>query len=253
MAWIQCPRKYKLMFIEKAEKQNVLPALPQGRWLHSFFNVFFDKIVPEELLKKTDLSNTLGYFRSLVPSIEENVVRSAVQNFIEFEANEWINLRGVPDPLRYFVPIAREKVFIVKEREEGSFLGRAGHVDRIDRMLDENLIVIDYKPRIGNLSSMRRELCFYQELVNASHLYDKRVTHWGCFGYRQKQVFAEPSNPRTRTAMYKQIARMKKSILENDYPMKVSDNCVTCWFNYLCVWEMKEVEETQQTEKESSE
>jgi len=247
MAWIQCPRKYKLMFVDKAEKQ-VPSVVIEGRMNHKVFCDFFDWIDKEHLKTLKNLTQAIEYFRTLMPPTDNLSIMKAMENFWRFEAYEWVSLRDVPDPLRYFIPVAREKVFIVKKREEGPFLGFAGHVDRIDRMLDENLIVIDYKPKIYNISSLRRELCFYQQLINDSHVYDRRVTHWGCFEYRIGKTFYESSNPRTKAAIDKQISRMKKSILENNYPMKISDHCVNCWFNYICVEEMpNETFEQQKT------
>jgi len=243
--WKRCPFKYKCWFIDEIPHEASIEMM-QGRSFHLFAKTFFDKVDLSTLDTCKGQTETERYMLSLIKD-EYGDNFPYCEQFALFEANRYTNIRANgKDPHKYYKPLVREFYF------EDEKLHRAGAIDRIDLAMDDRLVVIDYKPRIGQISDLRSELVFYLEAVNSLKMCPPYVAVYiGCYAYKQNRLLFERVSPQTKAALSKSIMKMQS---DHDFVRRFSDDCVTCWFNEFCVdtREWKEWENETRDESENS-
>jgi len=231
-AWIECPRKFKLMFIDEVPWQPSVE-MQIGEQFHKFAQEFFEFLDYETLQTLRGQRATFDFFTLFVPLDLPSLSRQLCLNWLEFESKRWmICLDQFDDPIEYFKPLGTEVKIEVSER------GLAGIVDRIDKFSERSLIVFEYKTsKQIHLPSVRRELAFYVLLLKASKLYSQPITHIGLINPRRKEFLIQPLTERLLKMTENRIKQLRRAIQIGIFPKRESLKCSWCMFAKQCVWE----------------
>ena len=234
--WDQCPAKFEYHYIRRVPIEELGIEVEIGRGFHSFSSRFFDMVDHDALMRIKCADKAFELFEQLLPE-EPMLVREGCQNFIRFEANQWEQMvRHQKDPLRYWIPVDTEREIVV--HDDMALL----HVDRIDRLADESLCIIEYKPQI-HPQFIKRELAFYAIYVEKAKIYDQPVTHVGCFGYRTNEAQFWPVSTRINKNIQLKVAQFRTARLAGSYPKRKSFICQWCWYVNHCYKEENEQDE----------
>jgi len=221
-----CPRLFKYLYIDgrATEVEESLQA-SIGKLFHNFAYSFFDMIDDVKLIELYNLSDVKQYFLRLIPKELPEPVKELCRNFCEFEALHWTSVRNINT--EYFFPLARE---LRLETERFS-----GKIDRIDKLVSGNAIVIEYKTTPDwNLRKLRRELTFYASLVNSSKVLENTVTQIGCYNAYLNRWWHSDISIHTIRALERRVVKILK---EKKFPRKLSGACRHCPFARECLYE----------------
>lgn len=225
-----CPQRYKLIYINKVPTETS-EAAQRGLDVHAFAGAFYNhiKIENEELIIDP---NFIEEYKN--NSIEDS--QKYIENFIDFEKKRWEICKQYPNPLKYFVPVIREK------KVENIGLGLVGIVDRVDRKFNGNYMVIEiktgkYDERSWKRTELRQELAFYKLLIESSNLVDKPIEDFAVYYPRSNDVWTETFNGRTLSAFQKNLEKVREGISRGDFHCNISIFCRYCEANRWCPME----------------
>jgi len=223
--WIDCPMKYKLWFIDRQTFEPTI-GMQVGQQFHDFARDFFEFIDYEALASAATLGDILKVFKPLV--IFERmppILRQLCENFVQFEAKRYeLLMKQTDDPIYYFTPVARE-VFLRDERQliEGT-------IDRIDRLRDETLCIIEYKTGRPEIRVAKRELAFYALLVHVRQRFEKPVTHLAVYNPDQNKFHVQPVRRRVLQVARRRLQQFRKAHELGVFPPRPGPRCAWCPF-----------------------
>jgi len=201
-----------------------------GTLFHEFARDFFDFLDYETLMTLNSLDDVREHFKTFVVD-QPPVVKRLCYNFIELEAQRFWKLREqTSDPLRYFKPVATELHVADKN------LGLEGTVDRIDRMLDENLAIVEYKTGSPNIRSVRLELGFYVILLQSRY---PNIRYIVIYNPTHQKFHLDEVSPRLLSTVRRRIAQFRRAQELGEYPPRPGLHCAWCIMKKYC----KEVRE----------
>jgi len=229
--YLTCPRLYKFIYVDKIPLEIKSPAAQRGLDVHQFGYDFYDHVVvsgSEFYVDEQWLEEQL--------LIATDEARPYIENFIEFERKRWkVCVEHSPDdPGKYFFPILREQKIV------NLGLEMIGIVDRVDLNFDDKTYtVVDYKTekydrRGWKLAEHRREMAFYKKLLESSNLLKGEVTHFAIYYPRSNDVWSEKFKWQTVNSLERKLKQVRKAILAEKFPCKVSPLCRWCDCNHLC-------------------
>ena len=236
-AWIQCPKRYELLYLKGYEAQDTIE-MQIGRIFHKFARDLFYWIDYDELQRLSNRQyeiydpHVYEYFETLIYNMPK-LVEPLCRNFILFEAKRWTQwLRSYSNPLKYFKPVDVEREIVTPA------IGLRGTVDRIDN-IPEGLVVIEYKtgkrqlqqpstPHQSYYQALRRELAFYSILINDSHIYETPVTHIAYYNPRTEESFCELLTKGLVDVARRRIRQLTDARAIGKYPRREGDHCSMC-------------------------
>lgn len=222
-----CPQRYKLLYIDRVPTETS-EAAQRGLDLHAFAGSFYDHISVSDGKLVVD-PNYIDEARA--NSIEDS--QKYITNFLDFEEKRWDVCKLQLDPLKYFVPVIRER------KIENLGLGLVGIVDRVDLKFNGNYIVVEiktgkYDERGWKRTELKQELAFYKILVESSGLIDKPIEDFCVFYPRTNDVWTEPFDGRTIIAFKKNLEKVRDGISRGDFHCNISVFCRWCEVSRLC-------------------
>lgn len=220
MTYLQCPYRYKLMFIDCVEWE-VSVRMRVGGLFHKFAQRFFENVRPS-LFEREDFDD----WAREVALKQPKLVRKAVYNFLHLERKRYLKCRdNLQYPWYYYYPVATEI------RLENPELGICGIIDRIDRGVDGN-VLIEYKVSQGSLNRvrLRRELNFYVLVVNSRF----NIKQIGCINPQTGEYYIEPINERSVNHTRRLIEKVQNGIREGKFEPRESLQCFYCPVKSYC-------------------
>ncbi len=231
MVYKQCPRRFEYNYKDPkywdygASDDKSDMKIWRGNQFHKFCETFFDKIIT---IPPKDWS---------FPTHEDEVVQRMIFWFVGKEVERHIKLEH-DKQLEYFQPLANE----LKVYYENT-IDRTGHIDRIDRIGEKEVCVVEYKAGQSynmelpeRITSMNAEIGFYTQLLKLAKVYpDYKITHWKVINPVLQKVWMNKISPISLRSVETVFADMVDKITKKKvFPKKISPLCHWCPYKVPC-------------------
>ena len=148
------------------ELSTTVPALIKGQVFHHTMEDLYNTLDFEKLKTLKD-EEVEPYIRTLFPKTTQEDLVKWFDWYIDYESRKFILMRR-ENLEQYFMPFKQEYYV---ETQIGEVL-RTGHIDRIDRVGEKELMIIEYKTgksydpsKSYKLSDLRSELEWYRSII----------------------------------------------------------------------------------------
>jgi hypothetical protein len=225
MTFRQCPKRFEFNYNDPkywdygADDDKSDMKIWRGNQFHHFAETFFDKINGVDVEKWQELAVH-----------EDEIVKGWIWWFIETEKSR------VND--EYFLPVANEVKVYYKDT-----IDRTGHIDRIDRIGEKELCVVEYKAgasydmqKSDRLTSMNAEIGFYIQILKQMDEYkDFKITKWKVINPLLQKIWVNRVSPISLKTVESVYAKMTDMIInKKEFPKKVSPLCHYCPYEIPC-------------------
>ena len=234
MAFRKCPQQGVYRYEENDEGYGNLninePALLKGQIFHHAMEDFYNKI------KLEDINDPLEYFTNLLPNVIQPDLKEWFAWYAKYEADRYNKCEN----LDYFLPYRQEMA--ISYEIDG--INRTGHFDRIDRIDDTTLQIIEYKTGRYNdpskphrLSNIRAEVEWYRSILsNLEEFKDYKIASWKMINPTLGVTISDKFLPTTKYYVSKSASNMKKVLEGKEPPIKkIGPVCMTCKFAKQCL------------------
>jgi len=251
-SWRQCPRKFYWMYVKRQspEETDESIAMEHGQTFHHVARQFTFLYDTDVLFESGVYIDRLKYMSSCIPRGLSTTIYGWMQNLVDFEVRR---------SLSWSLDRSKFKSLMSEQYLESPEFNYAGTFDRLDWYDDTSLIVVDYKPRIYNISQLRQEQAIYWVLITDQLKLPAPVNHWGVIAYDVGLYHTEEFKKITLTALKKNTNALWSKIEEyetcpskNVFPLKPGEHCDYCMFLGQC-WDDPEYVELVMNEHESNE
>jgi len=148
--YLKCPMRFYYRYVLNLEEKFDLLVEPQGREVGNFIHALLEEAFNKFIFKKPDISRDFKkYFFTLFEQrFEESFQRTMksdsflLKEIIQFRLERFLNEEEIRDVLEILMLEAKFKEKIVLKDKEFNFVFK---VDRVDRLADQSLLIIDYK------------------------------------------------------------------------------------------------------------
>jgi len=221
-----CPRKFKLRYIDKVESASMPKCVIDGIFLHSCFESYYKELKDLKELTPHVLNNAL----SAIPDIAHENFNEDITNFLEFNQRVLSHSKDKS----CLKPLASE------EKLYDESLNLVGIIDSI--FTDgENFLLLDFKT--GKVkdkinANYKFQLCVYTHLWNLFYP-EQKITHWGLLFTKgkisNKNPIIEEVNHEEMQEMYDKLDEVKRNIeMQQFHRCDNSWNCKRCEFAKYC-------------------
>ena len=253
--FVKCPFRFFLNWIAKEQgSYDSTIVLDKGTIMHEAFESFFDFFSPPVLnsMMKLSRASLKKMFRDILAEYyrEYPILRIAFDNFIDFEASRFVELRNA-GRTDLWIPALREFQF---EAPLSDNIIIKGTIDRVDRLMNGGYAIVEYKSsQVIDMTSLRRELYFYMITARKSlseHL-SGNATNIGVIAplavkLRNARKFTryaasrrvgffilEPISNRSIKAVDRWVKILMTAIRSGDFPRN-ENACMACPFRDSC-------------------
>ena len=148
--YLKCPMRFYYRYVLNLEEKFDLLVEPQGREVGNFIHALLEEAFNKFIFKKPDISRDFRkYFFALFERrFEESFLRTMksdsflLKEIIQFRLERFLDEEKTRDVLEILMLEAKFKEKIVLKDKEFNFVFK---VDRVDRLADQSLLIIDYK------------------------------------------------------------------------------------------------------------
>ncbi len=135
-AWLECPLKAKYKYIDKLYVEMPSEALEKGKKLHDYYDKFYDFYEEDIYDAEEKAINYLG--------IDEEFQKKYMMHALNFR--EFVILNDV-------IPHKRESKYYATDIDGDKWIGI---IDRVDKIDEEFVKIIDYKTSEGSLNEVSK-------------------------------------------------------------------------------------------------
>ena len=218
--WMQCPLRFKMEFIENRPRQ-VTYEMQLGSMFHDFARDFFDFVDLKTASRCKSLKEVSSLFGKLVLPEFPPVLKKLCRNFTAFEAARYWTLRE-RNRLDIYMPVARELTI------EDPKTMLAGTIDRIDKMADDTLCIVEYKTGNPQIRSVQRELAFYKILLDAVGIYDEQIKWLAIYNPDRQKFYVRTFSTQLVRATQRRIGQFWRSYQKGIFEAKPGFRCIFC-------------------------
>lgn len=228
--YLSCPKFFEYKYIHRIPAEMNF-YMRKGVDIHNLFEIFFKKISASEILRASD-DGIYKYFVKTATRCYTGAaykdIASHIKNFATVETMRLVEIKeNIIDPreaIKMWLPVECEKFFKLPE------IRLRGKIDRIDRTLDGELIVVEYKtgttPSDGKIpTNTRRQLYYYSKAVE--QLYNTEVNHVCVFYSADGGVKYEKIHHRTRSTADDILNFVWNSVSNDLFEPKYSSSCAS--------------------------
>ncbi len=210
------------------ENENLL----KGQVFHHAMEDFYNTI---EMSKLESTDNRLEYIRSLLPNPKQPDLSQWFDWYAKYESDRYNSMENK----EYFMPFKTE--YYVEAMVDG--VKRTGHFDRIDRINETDICIIEYKTgksydpsKSYKLSDLRAELEWYHSiLVKLDEFKDYNFTMWKMINPTLEIIHDGKFAITSQYAVNKNMGEIVEIIQGKREPKKnISMLCSWCPFKEEC-------------------
>lgn len=261
MAWEVCPRqawynvrdpRYNEYNTFNFEKKSLL----LGQVFHKEMDSFYSKIDPTEVFSYIDANTEeeadkvrimiAKYFYDKFSMTKNQECKNYFMWYATIEADRFIDLyiTNKDKAIDLFMPLYIEKYVEWDNPQIGATMN--GHFDRIDKIDDKNLRLVEYKTGLSydpakkyKLTKLRLELYYYKEIIeHMEEFKGMTVSSWMLINPTIEKVFTSKFSPLTRSALYKKLPKVLSDINgEKEAERQLNFYCDSCRYKQECLIE----------------
>ena len=241
-AFSNCPLQYKFAFVLKIPAPSDKASLIFGRVLHNVLYEFLEPLLASKQAFQDNLFGSTTTKNSLKEEALLEIYERRWQNdgYASIEERDNYYKKG-KEIVRQFLKnweseSAPEVLFLEKSfsfKVGGDII--KGAIDRIDRLKDESLEVIDYKtgnPKEKLTYEDKRQLILYKIFLEET--YGQKVSLLSYYylesGHKVSFAATDKEIEKLRSEILREIAEIKKG----NFPPKPSELCKYCDFRSIC-------------------
>jgi len=232
IAYNNCPKLFKYLYVDGRPLEPSREVLI-GRTFHKCAFELFERAQWERMEEMRTLEEVSRYLESLV-QVDDPELKQYWRNFCRFEAAHYGRVKRLLLGQEFWFPVAKELRI-----ELDDFFTKG--IDRIDKMSDGTLMVIEYKcSEEMHVPTIRLETTFYALLLDWWGKM-KPVTYIGCINPKLDQFWMEPVKRQTMVRLAHIVGKIKNAMETQQYPKNVTGRCRYCTFAQECLWEPVDV------------
>ena len=207
------------------------PNLLRGQIFHHAMEDFYNTIDVDVLFYLDNYNDVYEYLRPLLPNVKEINIQKWSTWYAEYESKRFLEFKK-EDKLQYFMPYESE--YAVEAIIDNIL--RTGHFDRIDRISDNELQIIEYKTGKSydptnsvKLSNINSELEWYRSIiVNMPEFKQFNIVSYKLINPTLEIVFEKKFNILTKYAVNKMLLNIENIRSGKKKPIKK--------IGYICDW-----------------
>ena len=243
MGFRKCPQQGMYMFRDRDNESYgdvnwEVEALAKGQIFHHTAEDFWSTMCKVEDIVG-DEDDIRDYFISLMPKTHVSDLRKWFRWYAKYESERFIKMRE-EGKLEYFKPFMMEEA--IEAEIEG--LIRTGHFDRIDRVSENELIIVEYKTGFSYdpskeyaMSNVRSEVQWYRSIIEKLDKFEKyTVVGWKMINPTVERVVGGKFSPLTKHAVNKAADKIIKFLDGEEDPIKkYGPYCAHCDWMDECI------------------
>ena len=207
------------------------PNLLRGQIFHHAMEDFYNTIDMFKLEKLSKVEDIHSYLKTLLPTVQQPELKKWFAWYAMYEAERYMEFKQV-HKLDYFLPYKSE--YAVEAIIDNIL--RTGHFDRIDRISDNELQIIEYKTGKSydptnsvKLSNINSELEWYRSIiVNMPEFKQFNIVSYKLINPTLEIVFEKKFNILTKYAVNKMLLNIENIRSGKKKPIKK--------IGYICDW-----------------
>jgi hypothetical protein len=236
LSYNQCAKRFFYEYIERRTPEVGFDHLTRGTMFHDTVEHFFAKLDKKKLLKllesevKEDIED---YFRSIIVYNDKiEGLNHLYDNMVISETKRAMQCYLVKKKkaLEYYYPVYSEKEIVNQEK------GWRGKIDWIFKTFDEEYAIGEIKTgKIGDLSEIRKELCFLTLLTEGMNILPKEPKYIMCYYPKSNDILFEIPKKVSFNALSRAYTRAVDGLAQADFPKNISTLCLYCSFAQHCL------------------
>ena len=215
--------------------------LLKGQIFHHAMEDLYNEMTVEEL-NTLDDADVLGYINGLLPKTTQVDLIKWFAWYGKYESERYLNMKK-DGKLEYFMPYKQE--YYVEKLIKG--INRTGHFDRVDRVSEKELVIVEYKTgnsydpnKSWKLTNLNAELEWYRSIIDElDEFKDFDVVGWRLLNPTLGIDFYKKFNVVTKYSVNKASENILKLLNKEKVPVKK--------IGFPCQW-CPYIEECQQFE-----
>ena len=243
MSFRKCPKQGMYMSRDRDNESYgdvnwEVPALANGQLFHHAAEDFWNSMYNDEEMVDWNKEVIEENFVKLMPKTN-SVLNDWFNWYAGYEANRYYVLRGLGEE-RFFRPFKMENAV---EADIGGLI-RTGHFDRVDRVSDKELIIVEYKTGFSYdpeksyaVTNVRSELMWYKSILDNMEEYkDYKIVGWRMINPTVKRVIDGKFSPLTKHAVDKTADLILKWLNgDEEAKKKYGPYCQFCEWMEECI------------------
>ena len=233
LSYNQCAKRFFYEYIERRTPEVEFDHLLRGTMFHDTVEHFYGKIDKAKLKKLKKSEAVSKYFRSLIVYNDKvEGVNHLYDNFVIAETARWLECLSVKKAkaIEYYFPVFSEKEIVNQEK-----MWR-GKIDWIFKTFDDEYAIGEIKTgKIGDLSEIRKELCFLVLLTEGMNIIPKEPKYIMCYYPKTNDVLFEVPKKVSFNALSRAYTRAVDGLQQALFPKNISTLCLYCSFAQHCL------------------
>ena len=190
LTYNKCPKQFFYEYIERRPPEQDFIHLERGTIFHDTVEHLYNRIDFKKLKSfGTDFGTIEDYFKSVM-IYNDNIegLNHLYDNYANSETKRWLECLEVKKEKaeEYFTPVYNEKEVVNEEK-----MWR-GKIDWIFKTFDDEYAIGEIKTgKVGDLSEIRKELCFLTLLIEGMNILPKDPKYIMCYYPKSNDILFE--------------------------------------------------------------
>ena len=234
LSYNQCPKRFFYEYIERRPSEQEFIWLERGTIFHDTVERMYTRIDLDKLRSLGDNYDDIhNYFKSLMVYNDRiEGLNHLYDNYAISETKRWLECLTVKGEKahEYFVPVYSEKEVVNEEK-----MWR-GKIDWIFKTFDDEYAIGEIKTgKVGDLSEIRKELCFLTLLIEGMDILPKEPKYIMCYYPKTNDFLFEVPKKVSFNALSKAYTRAVDGLATASFPKKISTLCLYCSYAQHCL------------------
>jgi len=242
-----CPKQFEFFYnsgdyYNYGESKGASPALIRGTAFHKGCDKFFNGF-DVNYCKDLNSKQIGEYMSHHIQETNDDEINTWFSFFLEYEQRRFEQLRE-ENKLQYYLPAAKELEISMPD-----LIDRTGHVDRIDQISEDELMIVEYKTgksydmdKPDRVTSMNAEIGFYVTILQGINKFPKqKIIKWCVINPTLEKVWINSISKVTLTSVDKNYKSLVEKLVNKEpFEKNINDLCMYCPYFNQCLYNKEE-------------